>query len=81
MGHGLFRTDKVCYSFKGHIVILYSPKSVCASVESLIMDNNLFTYVCLFHDIVSSLQAKWSMIYLHLLVFRSVPMVSRLATF
>lgn len=81
MGHGLFRTDNVCYSFDGQIVILYSPKSVCASLEPFIMDNNLYTSVYLFHDIVNSLQVKWSMIYLHLLVFRSVPMVSRLATF
>lgn len=74
MGQRLFINGNVCYyCFEEQITTLRSPKSsVCASVDSLFMDNNLFTYVGLFHDIVSSSQVEWRMIYLHLLVFSRV---------
>lgn len=39
---------------------------VIASIESLIVGNSLLTYVCLFHDMISSLHIEWCTIYLHL---------------
>lgn len=72
MGHRLFRTGNVCYRFEEQIVILYSWKSLNVPLLTLIVDNNLFTYVCLFYDIVNSLEVERGMIYLHLLVFSHV---------